>query len=148
MLLWNLINSVLGLVALGIAIWGVAANLRQYKLAKRQDEEAKEQKKEDEEWSAKFGLAASSLITIGKKYIATTQPQGYGYHIVFHDLELRQRIEAYLINLSSNLDMQVRSVPPEQLRLNDVRKTITDVLDAVEKVKKKHPDVATKLSIL
>jgi hypothetical protein len=60
----------------------------------------------------------------------------------------RQRIEAHLIQRNSNRDMQVRSLPNEQLRLPHVRKTITDVLDALEKIKHEHPGLAAAMGIL
>ena len=96
MFLWNIINTLLALVALVFGIWGVTANVGQYRLSRRQDEDAKKQSKIDEEWLAKFGLAARNLASIGNKSIAMPY-QGFGYHIVFPNVELRQRIEAYLV---------------------------------------------------
>ena len=122
MLLWNIINTLLALVALGFGVWGVTANVKQYRLSKRQDEDAKKQAKEDEEWAAKFGLAARSLTAIGNKVISVPQ-YGVAYQIVFPDAGLQHRIEAHLINQDfSNMAIQVRSLSPEQLRLADVRK--------------------------
>jgi len=150
MMLWNLINTLLGLVALAIAIWGVTANVRQYNLAKRQDEEAKKQKEEDEEWSLRFGRAAKNLTNIGRRYMlgGKTYGQGFGFDLVFPDAELRQRIESLLIFRNSNRDITSRSLPNEQLRLTHVRKAITDVLDAIEKVKRDSPDLAGAMGIL
>jgi hypothetical protein len=150
MMLWNLINTLLGLVALAIAIWGVTANVRQYNLAKRQDEEAKKQKEEDDEWSLRFGRAAKNLTNIGRRYMSggKTYGQGSGFDLVFPNAELRQRIESLLIFRNSNRDITARSLPNEQLRLTHVRKTITDVLDAIEKVKRESPDLAGAMGIL
>jgi hypothetical protein len=150
MLLWNLINTLLGLIALAIAVWGVTANVRQYNLAKKQDEEAKKLAKEDETWSLEFERVAKNLAKIGNRFTSggKTYGQGVGYDLVFPDMELRQRIEAHLIQRNSNRDMQVRSLPNEQLRLPHVRKTITDVLDALERIKKEHPDLAAAMGIL
>ena len=150
MLLWNLINTILGLVALGIAIWGATANVRQYRLAKRQDDDAKKQKREDEEWSLKFGLATKYLVNIGRRYTAggKTYGQGFGYDLVFPDVALRQRIDSLLIERNSNRDIRGRSLPNQQLRLPHLRKTITDVLDAVEKVRTESPELAAAMDIL
>jgi hypothetical protein len=150
MMLWNLINTALALVALGIAIWGVTANVRQYHLAKRQDEDAKKQKMEDEEWSQRFGRVAKNLTNIGRRYTqgGKTYGQGFGFDLVFTDVELRQRIEALLIERNSNRDIKARSLPNEQLRLSHVRQTIADALDAIEKVKKETPELAGAMGIL
>src|SRR5271170_1624159 len=116
MLLWNIINTLLGLVALGFGIWGVTANVGQYRLSKRQDEDARRQAKEDEEWSAKFALAARNLIAIGNRIISVPY-HGMAYAIAFPDSEQRHRIEAHLINQDfSNMAIQVRSLSSDQLR--------------------------------
>ena len=144
---WNLINTFIGSLALGIAIWGALYGRRQFKLSKRQDEDAKTRAKEDELWSAKFGLAATSLACIGNKTISVPQ-YGYAYHIVFPKVELRTRIEAHLIHLNPrDMAIQVRSLSPDQLRHQDVRRTITDALAAVEKLKQESPQAAKVLNI-
>jgi hypothetical protein len=121
-------------VGIGLAIWGISYGRRQFELSKQQDEAAKKQAKEDAEWWEQFGKATKSITTIGKNYLS--MPQGFGFDIVFADNDLRQRIGAYFINLSPNRDMQVRSLAPEQLRLPDVRRTISNVNSAVESAKK------------
>jgi hypothetical protein len=147
-MLWNIINTILASIGIGLAIWGITYGRRQFELSKRQDDDAKKQSKEDEEWAAKFGRAATSLISIGNKTISLPTYNGMGYHIVFPDVELRHRIEAHLINQDfSNMAIQVRSLTSDQLRPLDVRKTIADVLDAVEKLKRENPKAAKVLNL-
>ena len=150
MMLWNLINTFLALVALGIAIWGATANVRQYRVAKRQDEDARRQKKEDEEWSLKWSQAAKSLVNIGRRYTTggKTYGQGFVFDLVFPDPPLRNRIEALLIERGPNGDISMRSLANEQLRLPHVRKTITDVLDEVEKVRRGSPELGRAMGFL
>jgi len=145
--LWNLINTFIGSLALSIAIWGLLYVRRQFELSKRQDENAKKRASDDEEWSVKFGLAARTLASIGNKLISVPQ-YGYGYNLVFPSVELRQRIEAHLINLNpTNMSIQVRSLSSDQLRHQDVRRTIADVLAAIEKAKHDIPQAVRVLDI-
>jgi hypothetical protein len=79
---------------------------------------------------------------------ASHTAQAIGFDLVFPDVELRQRIEALLIERNSNKDIKARYLPNEQLRLPHDRKTITDVLDGIENVKREFPDLAGHLCVL
>ena len=144
----NILNTVLASIGIGLAIWGISYGRKQFHLSKRQDEDAKRQAMNDEEWAAKFGLAAKNLTAIGNKIVSTPQ-YGSAYCIAFPDVGLRQRIEAHLINQDySNMAIQVRSLTTDQLRHHDVRDTITDVLAAIEKLKQESPQTLRVLGIL
>lgn len=146
-MIWNLINTFIALLALGIAIWGVGYGRKQFRLSQRQDEDAKKQTKVDEEWSQKFSLVARVLTSTSSKMIAVPQ-QGYAYYLLFPNIELRQRIEALLINLNqTNMAIHVRSLTFDQLRHQDIRRTIADVLSAVEKARQDNPKMLKVLDI-
>jgi hypothetical protein len=144
---WNIINTFLASIGIGLAIWGISYGRKQFHLSKRQDEDQKAQAKDDEEWAAKFALAARNLTAIGNKIISVPQ-YGVAYQVAFPDVELRHRIEAHLINQDfSNMNIQVRSLSSDQLRPPDVRRTISDVLAAVDHLKKENPQAARVLGI-
>lgn len=110
-------------------------------------------REEDNRWAEMHALAIRHLGNVVPRfYMGRPGPpgigraQGYGYGIVFPDLELRQNIETYLIDRKGER-MQARPVTPELLRLQVVRDTIQRVLDAVEEIKRTDPEVAGRLVI-
>jgi hypothetical protein len=147
-MLWNLINTVIASIGIGLAIWGITYRRRQFELLKQQDANTKKQATEDEEWAAKFGLAAKNLIKMSRNYVNIGASQGFAYHFFFPDPEFRNRIESFLIQREQTMDIQIRTLSPDQLRLPHVRSAITDVLRAVEKMKRDSPFLAEKLGIV
>jgi hypothetical protein len=142
---WNLINTVMASIGIGLAIWGITYRRRQFELLKQQDANAKKQATEDE---AKFGLAAKNLIKMSRNYVNIGASPGFAYHFLSPDPEFRNRIESFLIQCEQTMDIQIRTLSPDQLRLPHVRSAITDVLRAVEKMKIDSPFLAEKLGIV
>jgi hypothetical protein len=142
-MLWNLINTILALVAIYIGLY----SKKQFDLSKRQDDDAKALAKDDAVWAAKFSDAAKVLVTTSRKTISVPQ-YGLAFHQLFPKHELRVRIEAMLINLNqSDMMVQIRPLTADQLRSQEVRKTITDVLDAVENARRDSPQLLKVLDI-
>ena len=100
-MLWNLINTVMASIGIGLAIWGITYRRRQFELLKQQDANAKKQATEDEGWAAKFGLAAKNLIKMSRT-TSIGATQGFAYHFLFPDPEFRNRIESFLIQRAND----------------------------------------------
>jgi len=116
-------------------------------------ENAKQAK--DDEWAEKSTQAIQHLGNIIPRFFTGVpgpppvgRSGGDGYHLVFPELPLRQRIEAHLIHLdSSHNKMQPRPLNVDSLRLRPVRQTIQEVLDRVEHVKATDAELATRLHL-
>jgi hypothetical protein len=109
---------------------------------------------EDNEWADKFTEAIQYLGNVIPRFFTGVpgpppagRPGGSGYGLVFPDLQLRQNIEAHLIDLVSPTKMKPRSLSTDQLRLRIVRETIQKVLDRVEEVKRTDSELATRLQL-
>lgn len=131
---WNLLNTFLALLALGVGIAAVYFSRRQVKL--QEEQAAKEKRTEDEtrEWAAKCQEAIQLIMTVAPIWLNSG---GAGFYRAFSDPELRQRIEAYLVDINPSNPMIVRAkaVTPDQLQLPGVRQTIRDVLDTIKKIR-------------
>jgi len=89
-----------------------------------------------EKWRAKFDGAVGLVSKIHSAWLNLPTGQTNAYGFVF-DLELRGRIESYLVSIGpSHPKAQPRLATREQLFTPEMRKTITDVLAAIEKFKR------------
>lgn len=144
---WNLANTVIGLIAVVIALVALRLTFRQDRLLKIERQEHAQRVTEDNEWAHKFTEAIRSLSIIIPRHVPGPRE---AYDVVFTDIELRQRIEAHLINLErgfTGMTMQTRTLDVSQTRLQVVRKTIQDVLDVVEKLKVDDPALCHQWNI-
>jgi hypothetical protein len=104
-------------------------------------------RREDAEWNKRF-TDAMSVLNNALPRILMEGPAGF--LVLVPDKEMRDRIEFYLIEPETSYSgkkVKVRTLSPEQLRSPAIRRTIQDVLDCVEKLKREKPDIAQRLRI-
>jgi hypothetical protein len=140
----SLIVSVFALLISALAAF---YTWRQANLAEKQQEREEAVR----EWAEKFGQAVKLVLQIHPLWIqippALNQVNAYG--LVFPDLELRSRIDLYLISRPPGAAHPEARVPTrEQLCTSEVRRTISDVLDRVEEFRRTNSDVARRVGIL
>jgi hypothetical protein len=152
MLLWNILSTLISVVAL----LGTYYTYQQFRYLRDERERDKKRVTEDDEWAEKFTEATQQLTSLAPKFFAGVpgppgigRPGGDGLGLVFPELELRQRFQQHLIQFNGpGTRPQARSSNPEQLRLTPVRETIQKVLDRIEEVsgltRSSPPDLASK----
>lgn len=73
-----------------------------------------------------------------------------GFVTLVPDKEMRDRIEVHLIRPKPNYSttkLEARTLGPEQLRGPIVRRTIQDVLDCVDTLRREKPEIAARLHV-
>ena len=105
-------------------------------------------KREDDDWANKFTQAISALSNVLPR---TLREGPSGFSALVPDGEMRVRIETYLIEPErssySGATVKARTLSPEQLRMAIVRRTIQDVLDCADRLRRENPDIARRLRL-
>lgn len=147
----------LAAISLGISILAILISLGAFYYTKRQVQimEGQESRREREEedlktWALKFDEAVRVALKIGPAWIHTTQ---YGaatnaLGVVCPDPGLRQRIETYLVNHDRGDNFSPRQTSSDLLRMPIVQRTITELLECVERFTVEDPANAKTLGLL
>jgi hypothetical protein len=102
----------------------------------------------DDEWAKKF---TDAIFALSNALPRTLSDGPAGFAALVPDKETRTRIETYLIEPErssySGATVKARTLSPEHLRSSAVQRTIQDVLDCVEKLKRENPDIARRLRL-
>jgi hypothetical protein len=144
---------VIAVVSLVLSVLAIAISLSAAYYSKRQTEimEGQESRREREEeslraWAQKFDEAVSYVLKIGPSWIHRPTGQTNAYGVVCPKPELRQRIETYLVNRQGD-HFSARQTSSDILRMPIAQRTITQVLECVERFKGEDPGNANKLGL-
>jgi hypothetical protein len=143
---WNIVNSILGLVGSVGAFYAYT----QVKLIR--EERARREKVERElaEWSARAEVVTQKLVALyprwwpGREGFSQCPP----YPMILSQPELRGVVEGYLIRpLPSAGRAEARMLTPDMLRLQVVRETIKRVAECFDSILKKSSLIAAQASL-
>ena len=142
-------------ISLVISILAIVISLGAFYYTKRQveileDQESRRQREEEslKAWAQKFDEAVRAALKIGPPIIQRADTQIKAYGVVCPHHELRSRIETYLVNHDRGDNFSARQTSSDLLRMPIVQRTITELLECVERFKAEDPGNAKKLGLL
>ncbi|SRR6266581_2697760 len=140
------ISLILSIAAILISIFSFRYTKRQTEIMEAQESRRTREAANLKLWEQKFNEAVSAVTKVGPSWIQTKNAQTNAYGIVCPKPELRQRIEAYLVNRQGD-HFSARQASSDLLGMSIVQHTITELLECVEHFRQADPGNATKLGL-
>lgn len=144
MVIWNILNPAISIVALAIATFA-ALYTRQQVLFLREEKRLREQLyAEDVEWSSRANAVVQKLIGL----MPLQSERGPVYPKVIDESNLRGLIESHLVSFDLGRNrVEARTLTPELLRRPLLRDTIQQLEERFSVIRKESPDIALKASL-
>lgn len=143
----------LAAISLLLSIAAILISILSFRYTKRQTEimEAQESRRTREVenlklWEQRFNEAVSAVLKIGPSWIHTKDGLTNAYGVVCPQPQLRQRIEAYLVNRQGD-HFSARQASSNLLGMGIVQRTITELLECAERFKREDARNAAKLGL-
>lgn len=149
-MIWNLSNTILGSVALLVAIVAAHYTRTQVILIRSERKRRELDAQELIEWSARANEVQQRLLPLMLRwnYGGDGTAAGPLYPMIINEPALRGLIEAHLVCFDIGRNRaEARTLTPELLRLPLVRNTIQRVEERFASARKESPTVAAKASL-
>ena len=146
---------IIGVVGVLCGIAGLLYAIRQTRYARQQTKlmeddlrERRREETEDSQWAERFERLANQLLRINPllKIQPTGMPLTCLWTSIFPDARLREALQTYVVSLHSSQTEFVRKTPPrpDELRLSNLRETVTRAERCLADFQKQNPKIDLK----
>jgi hypothetical protein len=145
----NVFLALVAVLSLVAGAMGVLYGRAQARIASEMKARYDEQEREVNEWLAKFERVANQIVRLGSPNVMAPSPNANFmfavYPDIFQDVQFRQSLENYVVELADNRTRFVQRKPsPHELRSQNLRGIVTKAEELLDAYRKNKPEIAKR----